>query len=374
MARDPIESDSELFRRLARPKLAVRDRNQSWPLYLGYAALAVVAVVVFTSLSKQRTAPPGAQPAIATPATSAPPPILPQAPAVAMPLPATLVQPMAPIRPMMGALPMSGGALAPDENLHAPVVIVDLGHGEDATPAAANLAPTPKMASPAMQAAAGDAAPAASARADNEHFAASVALKRPETVTATHLSSTSTVAPQGTIIPAVLETAINSSLPGYVRAVVSRDVRGFDGSRVLIPRGTRLIGEYKSGAAAGQSRAFVVWTRLLTPDGVSVDIGSPAADRRGGGGTRGRTTSHFLRRFGGAILLSVLQAGLDAGVNQFSRNTSTVVIGTPQQASNVAALALQRDIDIPTTISVPQGAPIRVFVARDLDFSAGLSQ
>lgn len=374
MARDPLESDSELFRRLARPKLAVRDRNQSWPLYLGYGALAVVAVVVFTSLSKQRTAGPGVPPTVAAPAASAPLSTLPQTPAATMPLPVPSAQPMASIGPMTGALPVAGGALAPDEHLRAPVMIIDLGRGEEAAPNPANLAPAPKMAGTATQPVAGDAAPAASARADNEHFAASVALKRPETVTATHLSDVSTVAPQGTIIPAVLETAINSSLPGYVRAVVSRDVRGFDGSRVLIPRGTRLIGEYKSGAAAGQSRAFVVWTRLLTPDGTSVDIGSPAVDPQGRGGIQGETNSHFLRRFGGAILLSVLQAGLDAGVNQFSRNTSAVVIGTPQQASSVAALALQRDIDIPTTISVPQGAPIRVFVARDLDFSAGRSQ
>ena len=149
-------------------------------------------------------------------------------------------------------------------------------------------------------------------------------------------------------------------------------MRGFDGTTVLIPRGTRLIGEYKSGVAVGQSRAFVVWSRLLTPEGVSIDIGSPAVDTLNRGGIQGEANTHFLRRFGAAVLLSVLTAGLEAGVNHFSPNNSTVVIGTPQQANNVAAIALQRDIDIPTTITVPQGTALRVFVARDLDFAGAL--
>src|SRR5262249_32765349 len=71
---------------------------------------------------------------------------------------------------------------------------------------------------------------------------------------------------QGTMIPAVLETALNSDLPGYARALVSRDVRSFDGSKVAIPRGSRLIGQYKSGLSSGQSRAFIVWSRLIRPD------------------------------------------------------------------------------------------------------------
>src|SRR5206468_2658916 len=91
-------------------------------------------------------------------------------------------------------------------------------------------------------------------------------------VHATKLAEPANTVAQGTLIPAVLETAIDSDVPGYVRAVVSQDVRSFDGSRVLIPRSSRLIGEYKAASQAGQRRAFLMWTRLIRPDGVSVAL------------------------------------------------------------------------------------------------------
>jgi type IV secretion system protein VirB10 len=138
---------------------------------------------------------------------------------------------------------------------------------------------------------------------------------------------------------------------------------------VLIPRGSKLIGEYKSGVAVGQSRAFVIWSRLLTPAGVSINLASPATDRLGRGGLNGETNTHFIQRFGAAILLSVISAGLQALADQNGNSVNAIVIGSPQQATNVATVALQKDIDIPTTITVPQGKDIRVFVARDLDFS-----
>ena len=75
-------------------------------------------------------------------------------------------------------------------------------------------------------------------------------------VRSTRLAEPANTVAQGTLIPAVLETAIDSDVPGYVRAVVSQDVRSFDGSRVLIPRSSRLIGEYKAASQAGQRRAF----------------------------------------------------------------------------------------------------------------------
>ncbi len=116
---------------------------------------------------------------------------------------------------------------------------------------------------------------------------------------------------QGTLIPAVLETAIDTDVPGYVRAVVSQDVRSFDGSRVLVPRSSRLIGQYQSGLQAGQKRAYVIWTRLIRPDGVSVNLASPAIGFDGRPGLAGKVNSHFFKRFGSAMLLSVV-GGLSA--------------------------------------------------------------
>jgi type IV secretion system protein VirB10 len=110
---------------------------------------------------------------------------------------------------------------------------------------------------------------------ENEAFGARVGNAGVDTASATRIADLTNTVTQGTLIPAILETAIDSDLPGYVRAVVSQDVKSFDGRRVLIPRSSRLIGQYKSGLAAGQTRAYVMWTRLIRPDGVSVALASP---------------------------------------------------------------------------------------------------
>ena len=126
------------------------------------------------------------------------------------------------------------------------------------------------------------------------------------------------------MIPAVLETAMNSDLPGFVRAVVSRDVRGFDGNSVLIPRGSRLVGEYRSGLSQGASRILVIWTRVLRPDGASVQIGSPGGDPLGRAGQEGKVHSHFFRQFASAILLSVINAEVS---NLAAQPNTQIVIG-----------------------------------------------
>ena len=166
---------------------------------------------------------------------------------------------------------------------------------------------------------------------------------------------------QGTMIPAILETAINTDVPGFVRAVVSQDVRSFDGTRVLVPKSSRLIGQYQSGLQAGQKRAYVIWTRLIRPDGVSVALASPGTGFDGSGGLPGKVDTHFFQRFGSAMLLSVI-----GGLAAASSNGASVVLGGGQTA---ASTALQQNGDIGPTIRVRMGEPIRVFTARDLDFS-----
>jgi type IV secretion system protein VirB10 len=234
--------------------------------------------------------------------------------------------------------------------LRAPAVVVDL--SEPSAPTAAATA----------GAVAGD-----DKLSPDERFALRMHSNSIETSHATRLRNPSQVAPQGTVIPAVLETAIDSDLPGSVRAVVSSDVRGFDGTRVLIPRGSKLIGEYRSGISLGHSRAFVIWSRILTPDGVSIDIGSPGTDPLGRGGLSGETDSHFFTRFGGAMLLSVLSAGTELAASQGSG--TSIVIGSTVAPAQPATDVLQKQLDIPVTVKVPQGTPLQVFVARDLDFT-----
>lgn len=178
---------------------------------------------------------------------------------------------------------------------------------------------------------------------------------------ATRMKNPGHTVSQGTLIPAVLETAINSDLPGYVRAVVSSDIRSFDGSRVLVPRSSRLIGQYKSGVASGQTRAYVMWTRLIRPDGVSVALASPAVDEAGQTGLTGKVDSHFMKRFGSGLLLSIVGAASTVGTGG-----SALILSGGQSA---ASTAVQQNGQIPPTIKVRQGQPIRVFTAKDLDFS-----
>lgn len=167
---------------------------------------------------------------------------------------------------------------------------------------------------------------------------------------------------QGSLIPAVLETAINSDVPGYARAVVSQDVRSFDGKRVLIPRSSRLIGEYKAAPSSGQRRVHLIWTRLVRPDGVSVQLASPATDISGRAGIGGKVNSHFFERLGSALLTSVI-----GSVSPFGRGASTVVVAGGESAASTAVQGLGQR---PPTIRVQQGEPVRVFAARDLVFSA----
>jgi len=242
----------------------------------------------------------------------------------------------------------------------APSLVVDLGEAPPAGTGAAAAGAAPGAGAKAAT----SAADAASLNAD-EKFAERVSAAEPERSRATVIRNTKETIPQGVLIPGVLETALNSDLPGFTRAVISRDVRGFDGTTVLIPRGSRVIGQYKSAAAQGQSRALVVWTRIIRPDGASIQIASSGTDTLGRAGLEGKVDRHFFEQFSGAILLTVLDAGVTALANQPS---TQVVIGSSGGIGGLGSAAVTAT-PIPPTIKVPQGSPIEIFVARDLDFT-----
>jgi type IV secretory pathway VirB10-like protein len=353
---DPNPRSSDISAVYARNDLPqVSQPNSPWTLVIGLAGAAVLGVVVFTSLSSARQA--NAAVTTTPNAVSAPSP---QAAAVRnlldQPTPAPVFRPTPPYQP-------TAALDDPEPHWRAPVVVVDLSE----TSPGGSAAPLHLAQGAVAQAPVAEGAQTNGPAAD-ERFAARVAGGGADVARATQMRDLGRIVPQGFVIPAVLETAIDSDLPGSVRATVSRDIRGFDGAQVLIPRGAKLIGQYKSAAAIGQTRAFVVWSRLITPTGVTIDVGSPATDRLGRGGLAGEADNHFFQRFGGAILLSVVSGGVDALARNGSNNTA-LVIGSPAQAQNVAAIALQKQIDIPTTIRVRPGAAVQVSVARDLDFS-----
>ena len=231
----------------------------------------------------------------------------------------------------------------------------------------------------------------------NRRFLASAGSAGVETSVATKNNRIDALIAQGTLIRGVLETALQSDLPGMVRAITTEDVWSFDGRRVLIPAGSRLVGEYKSGIAQGQTRVFIVWTRLLRADGVSVQLASIGTDSLGRAGNAGQVDNHYAERFGSAILLSIVggvaqfigglgqsnqqsqgQSYTDPATGQTITIQGNSTLGqarqigatqTAQTLTNLANEALKNSINIPPTIHLEQGARVIVFVRRDLDFS-----
>ena len=202
-----------------------------------------------------------------------------------------------------------------------------------------------------------------------ERFAARVSNSQVETVSAEYIRSRTHMITQGTLIRGVMETAVQSDLPGFVRAEVSHDVYSFDGSRLLIPKASRLVGQYKSGLVRGQTRLFVIWTRLLRPDGASILIGSPGTDLLGRAGVEGDLDTHFFKIFGSSILLSVIDGAVDVAVEKArDNNGDTTIIQDGDSLNRAAEIALENSINIPPTIHIDQGTAIQVFVAKDLDF------
>lgn len=195
-------------------------------------------------------------------------------------------------------------------------------------------------------------------------------IKPAKTVQATQLRNLSTLIAQGELISGVLETAIQSDLPGMLRAITSENVYSFDGSNLLIPKGTRLVGEYRSRIKQGQSRVFVIWTRLIRPDGVSINIGSIGTDSLGRSGLAGDVDTHFMERFGSSILLSLIDSALGALVDTVSDNdSSSISLDGGNDFSRSAEIALENSIGIQPTIHIDQGSRIKIFVGQDLDFS-----
>ena len=188
-----------------------------------------------------------------------------------------------------------------------------------------------------------------------------------------HPAASGTTLAAGTLIPALLETEINSDLPGSLLAQVSRDVYDLHQRSVVVPRGTRLLGAYQNQVAVGQRRLLVAWTRLTFPDGSGFDLpGLPATDPGGAAGLTARVQNHLLRVFGDALLLSLLSAGADLSQPQ-NRNLSlapsagsvaSAAVG--QELANVGVQLLRRDLSIQPTLRLAAGTPFLVFVNGDL--------
>lgn len=169
----------------------------------------------------------------------------------------------------------------------------------------------------------------------------------------------------GTLIPCILQTAMNSTQPGYTSCIVPRDVFSENGRVVLLEKGTKVLGQYQGGLQQGQNRLFVVWTRATTPRGVAIELGSPASDALGRAGMAGGVDTFFWARFGGAVMLSLIDAGGQAASNAVASSGSYNV----SQPSNAAGQSLQQSQNIRPVLKKNQGEEVGIFVAKDFNFA-----
>lgn len=342
--------------------LVARHRGPA-PAWLLAGGVILGGVLLFGVLDAQRrsaTAPtsqfrtvdrvnmPTALPPLYLPPEPPPPPPLPTAPAVlavtpsSAPVPPQIQRAPVPPPPPLPNFPAPSFASSPPTSAPMPVSVQGGGNG------AVLVVDT--------------TAPAQGSRTEGAATAAD------DPVRTTRLRRQAMTVPQGTLIPAVLETALDSTRPGHVRAIVSRDVTGFDGSQVLIPRGTRLFGDYQSDMAPGQGRALVQWTRLVRPDGVSIALASPAADMQGRAGVQGRVDSHFLERFSSALLQTTLNIGGALVTRSIGGDAPVIVSATGAVTAPATATAGSNG---QPTLRVDAGARVAVLVSRDLEFSSG---
>jgi type IV secretion system protein VirB10 len=173
--------------------------------------------------------------------------------------------------------------------------------------------------------------------------------------------------PRGSFLDCTLETAVDSTLPGLATCVTSGDTFGADGTVVLLPRGSRLVGETHADVRAGQARVGITWTEARTPDGLLMPLGSAGTDALGRAGVPGMVDRHSIDRFGAAIVLSVVDAGATRLASR--QQASAGMVYNVQGTRDVATEALRQSIHIPPTIRVEPGARVDVIVAADVDFS-----
>ena len=179
-------------------------------------------------------------------------------------------------------------------------------------------------------------------------------------------------------IPAILEQGINSDLPGEVKALVRSNV--YDtatGKYLLIPQGSRIVGIYDSQIAYGQNRLQVIWTRIIYPDGSSINLdGMIGQDIQGMSGFHDQVDNHYKRLIGSALLISAFTAGVELSQRQNTSLLTTPTAGQTassalgQQLGQLGTEITSKNLSIQPTIKIPVGYRFNVRVNRDILFEA----
>jgi type IV secretion system protein VirB10 len=182
---------------------------------------------------------------------------------------------------------------------------------------------------------------------------------------------------KGSFIDCALQTRLDSTVPGMTACVITRNIYSDNGKVLLLERGSTVTGEYQSSMKQGMARIFVLWSRIKTPNGIVIPLDSPGTDQLGGSGLPGYVDNHFWDRFGGALMLTLINSAAQ-GLSSYVGNLSSQAGlqqnfnggGGSASAQNVATEALRNTINIPPTLYKNQGEQVGIYVARDLNFSS----
>lgn len=199
----------------------------------------------------------------------------------------------------------------------------------------------------------------------------------PDVSNAQPLNGPDTLMLRGTFIRCVLQTRIVTDYPGFTSCAVTEPVYSFTGRRLLLPKGSKVLGKYEMEPTT--NRVYVIWDRIVTPNGIDVNMASPGVDNLGGSGHPGYYNAHWPSRIGAALLISMLSDAFKYEAAEHGPRQTTISNGVVTQSpfesntattlQNIANQAVQRAANRPATVTINQGTIVSIYVAKDVDFS-----
>ena len=307
-----------------------------------------------------------------------------QAPKLGPPLPGDLGRPIVsaqqrgedvPIPPMgAGAAPPDPGAQAAEaarqraaqERDAARTSSVFLGSGGGAASSAPSAVPA--LAAPGAPASTPVEPAPQRDQAGKRAFMAQASNQRTVSVERLMAPASANIVQAGSIIPAALITGIRSDLPGQITAQVTANVYDSPTGRILlIPQGSRLIGEYDSEVAAGQTRVLLAWDRLIMPDGRSIVLErQPGTDGAGFAGLQDRVNQHWGSLLKAAAISTLLGVGAELGADSEDDLTRALRRGSQDAINQTGQQIVRRQLNVSPTLTIRPGHPLRVVLTRDL--------
>ncbi|MBS7701693.1 TrbI/VirB10 family protein [Chelatococcus asaccharovorans] len=172
----------------------------------------------------------------------------------------------------------------------------------------------------------------------------------------------------GAVIPAALITGIRSDLPGQITAQVTEPIYDSPTGRILlVPQGTRIIGQYDNNVQFGQRRVLLVWNRLIMPNGRTIVLErQPGADTQGYAGLEDGVDYHWWDLAKAAGLSTLLAVGAELAVNDENRLLRAIRSGGQDTINDAGQQIVRRQLNVAPTLTIRPGFPVRVIVTRDL--------